>query len=106
MNVAEVAGDRRRDQRDEERGGKNDDRPHLGVAAPDEAGANGDCKEAEADSGEHTEQDSEHGLGSQNGGATGVNVRLAVVGGCAAGLASGWNISNTGAVAQQLGKAY
>ena len=35
-----------------------------------------------------------------------MNVRLAVVGGCAAGLASGWNISNTGAVAQQLGKAY
>jgi MFS transporter, NNP family, nitrate/nitrite transporter len=35
-----------------------------------------------------------------------VNVRLAVVGGCAAGLASGWNISNTGAVAQQLGRAY
>lgn len=36
----------------------------------------------------------------------GVNVRLAVVGGCAAGLASGWNISNTGAVAQQLAKVY
>jgi len=37
---------------------------------------------------------------------SGVNVRLAVAGGCAAGLASGWNISNTGAVAQQLGKTY
>lgn len=37
---------------------------------------------------------------------SGVNVRLAVAGGCAAGLASGWNISNTGAVAQQLGKVY
>lgn len=36
----------------------------------------------------------------------GANVRLAVVGGCAAGLASGWNISNTGAVAQQLAKVY
>jgi MFS family permease len=35
-----------------------------------------------------------------------VNVRLAVAGGCAAGFASGWNISNTGAVAQQLGKTY
>jgi MFS transporter, NNP family, nitrate/nitrite transporter len=35
-----------------------------------------------------------------------VNVRLAVVGGCAAGLASGWNISNTGAIAQQLGRSY
>jgi MFS transporter, NNP family, nitrate/nitrite transporter len=35
-----------------------------------------------------------------------VNVRLAVAGGCAAGLASGWNISNTGAVAQQLAKSY
>lgn len=35
-----------------------------------------------------------------------MNVRLAVAGGCAAGFASGWNISNTGAVAQQLGKAY
>jgi MFS family permease len=35
-----------------------------------------------------------------------VNVRLAVVGGCAAGLASGWNISNTGAVAQQLARSY
>jgi MFS family permease len=35
-----------------------------------------------------------------------VNVRLAVVGGCAAGFASGWNLSNTGAVAQQLGGAY
>jgi MFS family permease len=35
-----------------------------------------------------------------------VNVRLAVAGGCATGLASGWNISNTGAVAQQLGKVY
>jgi MFS transporter, NNP family, nitrate/nitrite transporter len=35
-----------------------------------------------------------------------VNTRLAVVGGCAAGLASGWNISNTGAVAQQLGATY
>jgi len=33
-------------------------------------------------------------------------VRLAVAGGCAAGLASGWNISNTGAVASQLGSAY
>ena len=38
--------------------------------------------------------------------ASSANVRLAVVGGCAAGLASGWNISNTGAVAQQLGKVY
>jgi len=35
-----------------------------------------------------------------------VNVRLAVVGGCAAGLASGWNISNTGAVAPQLATEY
>jgi NNP family nitrate/nitrite transporter-like MFS transporter len=35
-----------------------------------------------------------------------VNVRLAVAGGSAAGLASGWNISNTGAVAQQLGRTY
>jgi hypothetical protein len=35
-----------------------------------------------------------------------VNVRLAVAGGCAAGLASGWKISNTGAVAQQLGEEY
>ena len=35
-----------------------------------------------------------------------MNVRLAVVGGCAAGFASGWNISNTGAVAQQLGTTY
>jgi MFS transporter, NNP family, nitrate/nitrite transporter len=35
-----------------------------------------------------------------------VNVRLAVAGGCAAGLASGWNISNTGAVAQQLARSY
>jgi NNP family nitrate/nitrite transporter-like MFS transporter len=35
-----------------------------------------------------------------------VNVRLAVAGGCAAGFASGWNISNTGAVAQQLGDSY
>jgi MFS family permease len=35
-----------------------------------------------------------------------VSVRLAVAGGCAAGLASGWNISNTGAVASQLGVAY
>jgi MFS transporter, NNP family, nitrate/nitrite transporter len=35
-----------------------------------------------------------------------VNVRFAVAGGCAAGFASGWNISNTGAVAQQLGKVY
>jgi len=35
-----------------------------------------------------------------------VNVRLAIAGGCAAGLASGWNISNTGAVAQQLAKSY
>jgi len=35
-----------------------------------------------------------------------VNVRLAVAGGCAAGFASGWNISNTGAVAQQLATVY
>jgi MFS family permease len=35
-----------------------------------------------------------------------VNVRLAVAGGCAAGLASGWNISNTGAVASPLAGAY
>jgi MFS family permease len=35
-----------------------------------------------------------------------VNVRLAVAGGSAAGLASGWNISNTGAVAQQLSRTY
>ena len=35
-----------------------------------------------------------------------MNVRLAVVGGCAAGLASGWNISNTGAVAPQLATEY
>ena len=35
-----------------------------------------------------------------------MNVRLAVAGGCAAGLASGWNISNTGAVAQQLASSY
>jgi MFS family permease len=35
-----------------------------------------------------------------------VNVRLAVAGGCAAGLASGWNVANTGAVASQLGKSY
>ena len=31
---------------------------------------------------------------------------MAVAGGCAAGLASGWNVSNTGAVAQQLATAY
>jgi MFS family permease len=37
---------------------------------------------------------------------SGVNVRLAVAGGCFAGLASGWNISNTGAVAQQLSRVY
>ena len=35
-----------------------------------------------------------------------MNVRLAVAGGCAAGFASGWNISNTGAVAQQLATVY
>ena len=35
-----------------------------------------------------------------------MNVRLAVAGGSAAGLASGWNISNTGAVAQQLAHTY
>ena len=35
-----------------------------------------------------------------------MNVRLAVAAGCAVGLASGWNISNTGAVAQQLAKSY
>jgi MFS family permease len=52
-------------------------------------------------------QDREHLLGSHDVRTTsGVNVRLAVAGGCAAGLASGWNISNTGAVAQQLAKSY
>jgi NNP family nitrate/nitrite transporter-like MFS transporter len=35
-----------------------------------------------------------------------VNVRLAVAGGCAAGLASGWNIGNIGAVATQLSTSY
>jgi len=35
-----------------------------------------------------------------------VNVRLAVAGGCAAGLASGWNVGNIGAVATQLAAAY
>jgi len=35
-----------------------------------------------------------------------VNVRLAVAGGCAAGLASGWNVGNIGAVATQLSSTY
>jgi NNP family nitrate/nitrite transporter-like MFS transporter len=35
-----------------------------------------------------------------------VNVRLAVAGGCAAGLASGWNVGNIGAVATQLSTTY
>jgi NNP family nitrate/nitrite transporter-like MFS transporter len=35
-----------------------------------------------------------------------VNVRLAVAGGCAIGLASGWNVGNIGAVATQIGTAY
>ena len=35
-----------------------------------------------------------------------MNVRLAVAGGCAAGLASGWNVGNIGAVATQLAAAY
>jgi MFS family permease len=35
-----------------------------------------------------------------------VNVRLAVAGGCAAGLASGWNVGNVGAVATQLSASY
>ncbi|HST25709.1 MAG TPA: MFS transporter [Gaiellaceae bacterium] len=35
-----------------------------------------------------------------------MNVRLAVAGGCAAGLASGWNVGNVGAVAEQLGRSY
>jgi NNP family nitrate/nitrite transporter-like MFS transporter len=35
-----------------------------------------------------------------------VNVRLAVAGGCAAGLASGWNVGNIGAVATQLSTSY
>jgi MFS family permease len=35
-----------------------------------------------------------------------VNVRLAVAGGCAAGLASGWNVGNIGAVATQLATSY
>jgi MFS family permease len=33
-------------------------------------------------------------------------VRRAIVGGCAVGLATGWNISNTGAVAPQLARSY
>jgi NNP family nitrate/nitrite transporter-like MFS transporter len=35
-----------------------------------------------------------------------VNVRLAVAGGCAAGLASGWNVADIGAVATQLATSY
>ena len=35
-----------------------------------------------------------------------MNVRLAVAGGCAAGLASGWNVGNIGAVATQLSTSY
>src|SRR5262249_47992018 len=79
---------------------------HLGVSAADEARPDRDREEAEADPGKHSEQDGEHALESHDGGSTGVNVRLAVVAGCAAGLASGWNISNTGAAAPQAGKAY
>lgn len=34
------------------------------------------------------------------------HARRGVIGGCALGLATGWNIGNTGAVASQLGEAY
>ena len=33
-------------------------------------------------------------------------MRRAILGGCALGLATGWNVSNTGAVAQQLAHRY
>ena len=98
---------RRDDERDEERDRRDDDRTDLGVAAADERRANSDGQQAEADAGEHAEEDREHVLGSHSGRtARRVNVRLAVAGGCAAGLASGWNIGNIGAVATQLGTSY
>ena len=66
---------------------------------------------AEAETGEHAEEDREHVLGSRTVGGQDRRRRHAEsarrpCGGCAAGLASGWNVANTGAVAQQLATAY
>src|SRR5262245_65767626 len=103
MDVAEVAGGRPGEQRYDECHRQDDDRSHLGVAAADEPGPNRDREQAESDPREHAEENREHVLESHDAcAARRVNVRLAVAGGCAAGFASGWNISNTGAVAQQL----
>ncbi len=81
--------------------------PASGSPPRCESRADGDGEEAEADPCEHSEEDREHVLGSHDARLPRrVNVRLAVAGGCAAGLASGWNVANTGAVASQLAKSY
>jgi MFS family permease len=100
--------DQCRGERDRERQHRDDDGADLRVTTTTESSPNRDGEQSETETGENTEEDREHGgLGSHGARtARGVTVRLAVAGGCAAGLASGWNISNTGAVAQQLATAY
>src|SRR5262249_44740828 len=72
---------------------------------------------AEADAGEHAEENRDH-LRSRDGvpgdahqphhprSSYVTRGQRAVAGGCALGLATGWNVANTGAVAQALATVY
>ena len=87
------------------------------VAAAQETGAHGDRHRAEERAREQAEQDGVQQLGSDDGGTRRSRPRSsrarrrtvsgrAVAGGSAVGFAAGWNIADTGAVADELAAAY
>lgn len=114
--------DERRDRegdRQQDGDSRHDDRAELRVRAAPEAPPDGDRERAEDCARERGEEDRDQLLGSAHARPVDAHrgdhrrsrgrrarVRRALVGGCALGLATGWNISNTGAIATQLSRSY
>ena len=109
----------RHEQRDDERHAGNDDRAQVAVGPAAQGLPDRNRERAEERSRERGVEDCGHVLDSSRGrpvdahgadhrrshGAT-ARVRRALIGGCALGFATGWNISNTGAIATQLSHRY
>ena len=108
-------------ERDRQQDGdaRHDDRAELRVGPAPEAPPDGDCERTEDCARKRGEGDCEQLLGSAHARPVHAHrgdhrrsrgrrarVRRALVGGCALGLATGWNISNTGAIATQLSHTY
>src|SRR5262249_13684760 len=102
----------RDEDRDEHGDAGDDDGADVGIGVAAERVTDRDGERAEERAGERRIEDGGHVLRSAGGGPGAhaadhrARVRRALVGGCALGLATGWNISNTGAIATQLSHAY